>query len=104
MRFWDSITSTIKSRSTSRIVLIQTELLTPRQMTAAFAVADTQLQWRATLQAIEEEIRETYSAAQQLTLNPPACAAEVAGAEHLERLRMKLWALRDEGIKTLATE
>ncbi len=95
-----SFLSRIAAPSTApRIVLLATEPLDERQMTAAFAVPATQLQWRATLQAIEEEIREAYGAAQQLTLNPPACAGEVSGAEHLERLRGKLYALREAGLK-----
>lgn len=74
--------------------------LAPEQMTAAFAVKEDQLQWRATHQAITNEIMTCLRAAQDLTLNPQACACEVAAIEHLHRLAETLRELREAGLKT----
>ncbi len=70
----------------------------PAMMAAAFAVPEDQVQWRATLQVLDELEREAIMGAQRSLGNHGVSAGFIGGAEWLRVARDRFVALREEAV------
>jgi hypothetical protein len=86
-------------RFRKRIIFVSQPPLTDEQLERAFVVEDDLPLFRAMLQLIETNALEATEAAEQSVANPYISASCNGGAEHLKRLRDRMFDLRERGIE-----